>query len=66
MAGNVQTGKAAAATNKNKYGDDFYSVIGSIGGKKKVPKGFSKLTSEQRKIINEKATAARWPQKQNG
>ena len=26
-------GKAAAATNKNKYGSDFYARIGAKGGK---------------------------------
>lgn len=33
MAGTVAGGKAAAATNKQKYGDDFYSKIGAEGGK---------------------------------
>ncbi len=34
-------GQLAAIKNKEKYGDDFYQKIGSIGGKKKVPKGFA-------------------------
>lgn len=33
MAGTVAGGKAAAETNKRKYGIDFYARIGAIGGK---------------------------------
>ena len=33
MAGTKAGGKAAAFTNKQKYGSDFYSKIGSKGGK---------------------------------
>lgn len=33
MAGTIQGGKAAAATNKAKYGPDFYAKIGRKGGK---------------------------------
>ncbi len=33
MAGTKAGGKAAALTNKQKYGSDFYSKIGSKGGK---------------------------------
>jgi uncharacterized protein len=33
MAGTKAGGKAAAATNKKKYGSDFYAKIGSKGGK---------------------------------
>ncbi len=33
MAGTKQGGKAAAATNKAKYGADFYAKIGAKGGK---------------------------------
>ncbi len=33
MAGTVAGAKAAAATNKRKYGDDFYGKIGALGGK---------------------------------
>lgn len=33
MAGTKAGGKAAAATNKAKYGPDFYAKIGSKGGK---------------------------------
>ena len=33
MAGTVLGGKAAAATNKAKYGKDFYAKIGAKGGR---------------------------------
>lgn len=33
MAGTKAGGKAAAATNKRKYGGDFYAKIGAKGGK---------------------------------
>jgi general stress protein YciG len=33
MAGTAQGGKKAAATNKAKYGKDFYARIGQMGGK---------------------------------
>lgn len=40
MAGNKSGAKLAAKTNKEKYGDDFYRKIGSIGGKKGKTGGF--------------------------
>lgn len=40
MAGTISGGKAAAATNKLKYGADFYARIGAIGGKKGHTGGF--------------------------
>jgi len=33
MSGTKSGGRAAAATNKAKYGGDFYARIGAIGGK---------------------------------
>lgn len=33
MAGTKAGGQAAAATNKAKYGHDFYARIGAVGGK---------------------------------
>jgi len=33
MAGTVEGGKKAAATNVAKYGKDFYANIGRMGGK---------------------------------
>ncbi len=40
MAGTKAGGKAAASTNKAKYGADFYAKIGAAGGKKGRTGGF--------------------------
>lgn len=40
MAGTQAGGKAAASTNKAKYGKDFYARIGAMGGKKGHTGGF--------------------------
>ena len=40
MAGTKEGGRAAAETNKRVYGDDFYAVIGAIGGKRGRTGGF--------------------------
>lgn len=40
MAGTKAGGEAAAATNKAKYGADFYARIGAKGGKKGRTGGF--------------------------
>ena len=40
MAGTKEGGKAAAQTNKTKYGADYYSRIGAEGGKKSRNGGF--------------------------
>lgn len=41
MAGTKQGGKNAAATNKLKYGKDFYGRIGAKGGKMGHTGGFA-------------------------
>ena len=41
MSGTISGGKAAAATNKSKYGTDFYAKIGAKGGKKGTTGGFA-------------------------
>jgi hypothetical protein len=41
MAGTIAGGKAAAITNKTKYGADFYSKIGTKGGKLSTGGGFA-------------------------
>lgn len=49
MAGTKEGGKRAAATNKDKYGDDFYARIGAIGGRNGHTGGFAanpELTKE--------------------
>ena len=40
MAGTKAGGEAAAKTNKDKYGADFYAKIGAAGGKKGKTGGF--------------------------
>ena len=40
MAGTKEGGKAAAITNKKKYGADFYVKIGGMGGKLGKTGGF--------------------------
>lgn len=41
MAGTKAGGQAAARTNKQKYGDDFYGRIGAKGGKNGKTGGFA-------------------------
>lgn len=40
MSGTKSGGLAAAATNKKKYGGDFYGKIGALGGAKSRTGGF--------------------------
>ena len=40
MAGTKDGGQKAAATNKTKYGKDFYARIGAMGGKMGHTGGF--------------------------
>lgn len=40
MAGTLEGGRKAAATNKTKYGGDFYRQIGGMGGSKSGNGGF--------------------------
>lgn len=57
MAGTREGGIAAAQTNIRKYGEDFYSTIGRLGGKVKGPKGFALMTPEQRAAAGRKGGA---------
>lgn len=41
MAGTVEGGKRAAASNKQRYGADFYKQIGKAGGHKSKGGGFA-------------------------
>lgn len=41
MAGTKKGGQKAAATNKSKYGKDFYARIGAMGGKVGHTGGFA-------------------------
>jgi general stress protein YciG len=40
LAGTIAGGRAAAATNKTKYGKDFYKRIGAKGGRLGTTGGF--------------------------
>jgi len=58
MAGTRNGGAKAAATNKSKYGRDFYARIGAMGGKIGKTGGFASntvgkdgLTGKQRAAI---------------
>ncbi len=41
MAGNIEGGRKAAITNKEKYGKDFYAEIGRKGGRNGHTGGFA-------------------------
>lgn len=43
MSGTIAGGKKAAATNKAKYGDEFYASIGRKGGRNGHAGGFASL-----------------------
>lgn len=51
----IEGAKKTAATNKRKYGADFYAKIGAQGGKAKNPnKGFGSKTPEERRAAGAK------------
>jgi len=41
LSGSKIGGQKAAATNKARYGEDFYRTIGRVGGSRRVAKGFA-------------------------
>ena len=41
MAGTIEGGKKAAKTNRERYGENWYSVIGAKGGKNGHTGGFA-------------------------
>lgn len=64
MAGNRETGLKAAATNKAKYGDDFYQKIAQKthdswvkNGRK--PRGFATMSKERLLEISRKGAGKR-------
>lgn len=63
MSGTLEGGKKAAATNKNRYGNDWYATIGRKGGKKCTHKGFASMTPEKIKAAGRKGglTSSRKP-----
>lgn len=59
MAGTTQGGKAAAQTNKERYGKDFYAKIGAKSNESwekngRKPRGFSAMTPERRRELGKK------------
>jgi hypothetical protein len=49
MGGTKEGGQAAAKTNKEQFGEDWYKHIGALGGAHRSPdKGFGGMTPEQR------------------
>lgn len=55
MSGSKIGGAKAAKTNKAKYGDNFYSVIGRQGGSVTgIKKGFALMTPEARAAAGRK------------
>lgn len=63
MSGTLEGGKKAAATNKNRYGSDWYAKIGKIGGKNGHTGGFASMTPEKIKAAGRKGglTSSRKP-----
>lgn len=59
MAGTIEGGKKAAATNKQRYGKTFYSVIGAEGGRKSTGGGFAKDRDLARKMGKRGGMASR-------
>lgn len=47
MAGTKAGCLQASKVVRSKYGDDFYSRIGRMGGRAKVPKGFALMPKEE-------------------
>lgn len=54
MAGNKLGGQRASATNKERYGEDYYKKIGSKGGRAAGPKGFALMDLEKVKAAGRK------------
>jgi len=54
VAGTTSGGRLTAETNKSKYGSDYYQRIGSMGGLKKVPKGFAVMDRSRLQEIGRK------------
>jgi hypothetical protein len=65
MAGTKQGGQKAAATNKAKYGKDFYARIGQMGGKLGRTGGFyanrelARIAGQKGGRISRRGTAKR-------
>lgn len=55
--------KSSSRTGVPENVTEYLSKIGRKGGKAKVPKGFAKLSSKERKAIAKKAAEQRWANK---
>lgn len=54
MAGNTESAKRAAQTNKDKYGEDYYREIGALGGKANKKPRWLQLHPEKAREIGRK------------
>lgn len=54
MAGTKAGGLKAVATNKRKWGDDWYSRIGRIGGQNGHTGGFASMDKEKVRLCGQK------------
>ena len=63
MAGTKAGGQAAAATNKKKYGPDFYAKIGAKGGQNGHTGGFFANRELARKAGQKGGRVSRRPKK---
>lgn len=63
MSGTIKGGQKAAATNKERYGKDWYAKIGKIGGKNGHTGGFASMSPEKIKAAGRKGglTSSRKP-----
>lgn len=53
MAGTLEGGKAAAKTNRKKYGSDFYAKIGAKGGARGFTGGFYHMKQHNPERVSE-------------
>lgn len=58
MSGTISGGKAAAKTNKERHGEDFYCLIGAKGGKVGRTGGFAQTKACTCDIIRFEHTIA--------
>lgn len=66
MAGTKEGGRAAAATNKAKYGPDYYSKIGKKGGNKSRTGGFAAMDPERLRAVSRLGGQNSSRKRQNG
>lgn len=54
MSGTKEGAKRAAATMKAKYGENYYSEMGKIGGKARIPKGYALMSKDKHREASAK------------